>query len=199
METTEEKDKCYLSETEKGIWFSFSRRHFLSLAGWGLFFAAIGGYLTQLFGYKGFFYPKVLFEPSPRFAAGQPMSFPENSVTKLPSRRVFIVRDGKLLTPRLDNALSGVTRNVILKLAKENGIETTESDLFVYDFHTADEIFVTATSFTIYPVARFNTQKLDAPIPGPVTRQLMSAFSSLVGMDIVQRVTDYANTKTRAK
>ena len=94
MEPTEEKDKCYLSETEKGIWFSFSRRHFLSLAGWGLFFAAIGGYLTQLFGYKGFFYPKVLFEPSPRFAVGQPMSFPENSVTKLQSRRVFIVRDG---------------------------------------------------------------------------------------------------------
>lgn len=120
-------------------------------------------------------------------------------VAEGPRYNCFIVRGGKLLTPRLDNALSGVTRNVILKLAKENGIETAESDLFVYDFHTADEIFVTATSFTIYPVARFNTQKLDAPIPGPVTRQLMSAFSSLVGMDIVQRVTDYANTKTRAK
>jgi len=93
METTE-KDKCCSSETEERIWFSFSRRHFLSLAGWGLFFAAIGGYLSQLFGYKGFFYPKVIFEPSPRFTVGDPKSFPENSVTKLKSRRVFIVRDG---------------------------------------------------------------------------------------------------------
>lgn len=93
METTE-KEKGYSSETEERIWFSFSRRHFLSLAGWGLFFAAIGGYLSQLFGYKGFFYPKVIFEPSPRFTVGDPKSFPENSVTKLKSRRVFIVRDG---------------------------------------------------------------------------------------------------------
>ena len=120
-------------------------------------------------------------------------------VAEGPRYNCFIVSDGKLLTPRLDNALSGVTRNVILKLAKENGIETVESDLFVYDFYTADEIFVTATSFTIYPVARFNTQKLEEPVPGPVSKKLMSAFSNLVGMDIVQRVTDYVNAKPKAK
>ena len=94
METTE-KDKGYSSETEERIWFSFSRRHFLSLAGWGLLFAAMGGYLVRFFWFKhGFFYPKVLFELSPRFAVGEPKSFAENSVTKLKSRRVFIVRDG---------------------------------------------------------------------------------------------------------
>ena len=90
METTE-KDKCYSSETEERIWFSFSRRHFLSLAGWGLLFAAMGGYLVRFFWFKhGFFYPKVLFELSPRFAVGEPKSFAENSVTKLKSRWVFI-------------------------------------------------------------------------------------------------------------
>jgi cytochrome b6-f complex iron-sulfur subunit len=95
METTEEKDRCNASETGDMIWFTFSRRHFLSLAGWGLFFAAMGGYLVRFFWFKhGFFFPKVVFEPSPRFTVGDPKSFPENSVTKLNSRRIFIVRDG---------------------------------------------------------------------------------------------------------
>jgi cytochrome b6-f complex iron-sulfur subunit len=66
----------------------------LSLAGWGLFFATIGGYLSQLLGYKGFFYPKVLFEPSPKFPVGDPGSFAVNSVTTLKSRKIFVVRDG---------------------------------------------------------------------------------------------------------
>ena len=91
---TKEKNKCCESENAGGIWFSFSRRNFLSLAGWGMFFATILGYLSQLLGYKGFFYPKVLFEPSPRFAVGEPKSFSENSVTTLKSRKIFVVRDG---------------------------------------------------------------------------------------------------------
>ncbi len=93
MKATEENN-CNTSETDEKIWFTFTRRHFLSLAGWGLFFTAVGAFLSQIFGYKGFFYPRVLFEPSPRFTVGRPDSFPESSVTKLKSRRVFIVRDG---------------------------------------------------------------------------------------------------------
>lgn len=82
------------SESEGGIWFTFSRRSFLTLAGWGLFLATLGAYLAELLGYKGFFYPKVLFEPSPRFSVGEPKAFPENSVTTLKARKLFVVRDG---------------------------------------------------------------------------------------------------------
>ncbi|UJS18098.1 MAG: ubiquinol-cytochrome c reductase iron-sulfur subunit [Candidatus Jettenia sp.] len=89
-----EKTRRNTSETEGRIWFNFSRRNFLTVAGWGLFFATIGAYLSQILGYKGFFYPKVLFEPSPKFAVGEPKSFPENSVTTLKSRKIFVVRDG---------------------------------------------------------------------------------------------------------
>ena len=63
---------------------------------------------------------------------------------------------------------------------------------------SADEIFVTATSFTIYPVARFNERELGKPIPGPITQQLLSAFSKLVGFDIVQRVISYVQAKAKA-
>ena len=93
MKATEENN-CNTSETDEKIWFTFTRRHFMSLAGWGLFFTAMGAFLIKILGYKGFFYPRVLFEPSPRFTVGEPGSFPENSVTKLKTRRVFIVRNG---------------------------------------------------------------------------------------------------------
>lgn len=91
---TKEKRKNFTSESEGGIWFTFSRRNILTLAGWGLFFATIGAYLMQIMGYKGYFYPKVLFEPSPRFSVGEPKSFLENSVTTLKARKIFIVHDG---------------------------------------------------------------------------------------------------------
>ena len=109
-------------------------------------------------------------------------------VAEGPRFNCFIVKDGMLFTPRLDNILSGVTRNTILSMAKELGIGSIETDLYVYDFYNADEIFIAATSYTIYPVARFNEKQMAQPLPGPVTHQLLSAFSRLVGVDIIQRV-----------
>ena len=106
----------------------------------------------------------------------------------------FMVQDDKLLTPKRDNVLAGITRGTILRLARELGIETVEMDLWTYDFYNADEIFTTATTFTIGPVAKFNEKILPGPIPGPVTQQLLSAFSKLVGVDIVQRVVNYVKT-----
>ena len=102
METTKQ-DRCNTSETGENMCLSFSRRHFFSLAGWGMFFAAMLGFLSQIFGYKGFFYPRVLFEPSPRFTIGKPDDFPQISVTKLKERRVFIVRSGNIF-----QAISGM-------------------------------------------------------------------------------------------
>jgi len=110
----------------------------------------------------------------------------------------FIVRDGRLLTPRQDNILGGITRTTLMRLAKKLGIEIDETDLYVYDLYNADEIFLTANSFTIFPVTKFNEKVLPRPIPGPVTQELLSAFSELVGVDIVQRVVSYVQAKAKA-
>ena len=110
----------------------------------------------------------------------------------------FMVRDGRLLTPRRDNVLGGVTRATLLRLAEELKIESAETDLYVYDLYNADEIFMTANSLTIAPVAKFNERVLSKPVPGPVTQQLLSAFSKLVGVDIAQRVINYVQTKAKA-
>jgi len=119
-------------------------------------------------------------------------------VAEGPVYNCFMVKDGKLLTPKLHNALGGVTRDKLIMLAKENNIETEETDLYIYDFYNADEIFVAANSFTIVPVAKFNERELTQPIPGPITRQLYSAFSKLVGVDIFQRPISYVQAGAKA-
>ncbi|MEI9479216.1 MAG: aminotransferase class IV [Deltaproteobacteria bacterium] len=99
----------------------------------------------------------------------------------------FMVSKGRLLTPRIWSILPGITRETILELAKELGIETTETDLFVYDLYNADEVFLSASSPFIEPFSKVDTIPLNKPFPGPITKQLISAFSERVGVDIVQQ------------
>ena len=112
------------------------------------------------------------------------------------ARQSFLmVKEGKLLTSRLTNPLGSITRTTVLELAKELEIECFETDLCVYDLYNADEIMITGTSYFIFPVSKFNERVLPTPIPGPITKQLQSAFSKSVHYDIVQRVLDYVQTK----
>ncbi len=112
-----------------------------------------------------------------------------------PRKNFFMVKEGRLLTSKPTNCLGGVTRATIIELAKELKMEFAEADLSPYDFYNADEIFLTGTSFAVYPVAKFNGRVLEKPIPGPVTRQLLSAFGKMVGIDIVQRAASYVQAK----
>ena len=99
---------------------------------------------------------------------------------------IFIVRGGRLLTPRARYVLPGITRETLIELANELGIPVEEADIDLFSAATADEIFITSTSLCICPVASLNgipTQ--DRAIPGPITRGLQDAFRELVGVDFV--------------
>jgi branched-chain amino acid aminotransferase len=98
---------------------------------------------------------------------------------------LFIVKDRSLLTPRDQVVLGGISRQTVLELAQELKIHTRKEDIDLFDVYTADEAFVTSTSFCICPVWKFNGMKIGKQIPGPVTDQLQRAYSALVGMDFV--------------
>ncbi len=83
-----------LEEKEKTGGLYTSRRDFFTLAGWGVFLVAMLAYTWKILGPKQFFFPKVLFEPSPVFPVGFPSDFAENTITTIKSRKVFISRDG---------------------------------------------------------------------------------------------------------
>ena len=103
---------------------------------------------------------------------------------------IFTVKEGTIYTPKSQYVLAGVTRETVLELAAECGIPAVEADLSPYDGCTADEAFITSTSFCVCPVRSINGVTLgDGTVPGPVTKALTDAFIALVDHDFVAQYT----------
>jgi branched-chain amino acid aminotransferase len=87
----------------------------------------------------------------------------EGNVAETASTNVFLVRDGVVFTPVPNGTfLNGLTRQRVIGLMREDGIEVVECSLAVEDFHKADEIFVTGNIAKVMPVARFEDRCFDA-------------------------------------
>jgi branched-chain amino acid aminotransferase len=99
---------------------------------------------------------------------------------------IFLVRDGRLTTPRERYVLPGVSRQATIDLVRELAIGFEEKDLDLFDAYTADECFLTSTSLCICGVRSLNGRSFAAGnVPGPVTRRLIDAYKELVGCDFV--------------
>ncbi len=99
---------------------------------------------------------------------------------------IFLVRDGRLQTPRERYVLPGVSRQATIDLARQIEIPFEEKDLDLYDAYTADECFLTSTSLCICGVRSLNGRTFAAgEVPGPVTRRLTDAYKEMVGCDFV--------------
>ena len=103
---------------------------------------------------------------------------------------IFVVRDGGIMTPHSRYVLPGISRATAIELARKLGISAMEADLDIYDALTADEAFITSTSYCICPVARFNGRPIgDGRVPGPITARLTKAYIELVDCDFVRQYT----------
>ena len=98
---------------------------------------------------------------------------------------IFLVQKGQLLTPREQAVLSGISRETVIDLAREAGLEAVEKDIDLYDAYNADEAFLTSTSLCICPIASVNGAKIGNAVPGAVTRQLTEAYCRFVDFDFV--------------
>jgi branched-chain amino acid aminotransferase len=103
-------------------------------------------------------------------------------VTEGSSSNVFAVRGGVLRTPPLAaGILEGVTRGVVLRLARGLGLRAEEVPLLPEELEGADEVFITSTVREILPVTRLGTHVVGSGRPGPVTLRLHGAFRALAG------------------
>jgi branched-chain amino acid aminotransferase len=94
----------------------------------------------------------------------------------------FLVQGGRVLTPPLTaGLLPGVTREFVIGLARELGIDAAEAGLTPDDLRTADEAFITGTTREITPVVAVDELKIGSGTPGPVTQRLIEAFGKKVG------------------
>ena len=93
---------------------------------------------------------------------------------------IFIVRDGVLSTPpETAGILKGITRGVVIDLARKEGIEVREENLTRYDLFTADECFLTGTAAEIIPVVKIDRRQIGTGTPGPITQRLRQLFKEL--------------------
>ena len=93
---------------------------------------------------------------------------------------VLAVRGHTLLTPPEGPLLlSGVTRKVVLGLAREAGVVVKEQSVSEADLYAADEVLLTGTTIEVLPVARVNGRRIGAGAPGPTTQLLMGRFRDL--------------------
>lgn len=93
---------------------------------------------------------------------------------------IFLVRDGALITPPEDHRiLSGVTRAVVLELARTDGRPVQERPVRLDELRAADELFLTGTTIEVMPVVRVDGSAVAAGTPGPLTRHLRARFHAL--------------------
>jgi len=99
---------------------------------------------------------------------------------------IFIVEDGVVYTPEDRFVLCGVSRQTAIDLAEAQGLKVVRKELDLYDAYTADEAFITSTSFCIVPINSFNGIEVgDGAIPGPITKRITDAYIKFVDHDFV--------------
>lgn len=105
----------------------------------------------------------------------------EGVLTEGTTSNFFFVNEGKLFTPSLDcGILSGITRDVAIQLALENGIPLEEGHWPPEELTHAEEAFVTGTVKKIMPATRLDGKPIGNGKPGPITARFMRLYDQLL-------------------
>lgn len=92
---------------------------------------------------------------------------------------IFVVKDGVIYTPSTAaSVLEGITRDTVIKIARDLGFEVIERDLVRSDLFLADELFCTGTAAEITPIRELDKRVIGKP--GPTTRKLQEKFFEVV-------------------
>jgi len=101
-------------------------------------------------------------------------------VTEGSADNLFLVTAGALYTPRAEDALEGITRATVIEMAQRERIAVNERQLTVYDFYTADEVFVTGSGAGIIPALEIDGRPVSGRSAGPVTQRIVALYDEEV-------------------
>ncbi len=103
----------------------------------------------------------------------------EGYVAEATGDNVFIVQNGTVLTPPVESGgLGGITRGVVIRLARQLGIEVVEKNLTRYDLYVCDELFLTGTAAEVIGIVEIDGRRIGDGKPGPTTRRLRETFDN---------------------
>ena len=106
---------------------------------------------------------------------------PFGQLTESTTSNFFFVQDGRVMTPSLDcGILAGITRDIVIRIARENGIPLEEGVWPIEILDKADEMFLTGTVKHLIPVTRFDGKIIGDGKPGTITRSLMHFYERLL-------------------
>jgi len=101
----------------------------------------------------------------------------EGYVAEATGDNVFIVKNGVIYTPPVEaGALEGITRAVVIKLAKEEKLEVVEKNLTKMDLYICDEFFLTGTAAEVIGIVEIDGRVVGDGKPGPITKLLRKKF-----------------------
>lgn len=104
----------------------------------------------------------------------------DGHVTEGSSSNMFIVKDGKVLTPPLSRfILAGITRQAVLQLLTKHAIPYAERQFSLEELKQADEVFMTSTSVEVLPIVTVDGQDIGTGKPGEITKRLHTYFQEL--------------------
>jgi branched-chain amino acid aminotransferase len=100
---------------------------------------------------------------------------------------VFAVKGNTLMTPPpWCGGLAGITREKVMMLARNMGMDVQETVMTRYEIWTADEVFLTGTAAEVIPVVELDKRSIGSGKPGPVTKKLVQTYRKLAGEDGVK-------------
>jgi len=101
----------------------------------------------------------------------------EGYVAEATGDNVFTVKKGLVFTPPIEaGALEGITRNVVIKLARKENLQVVEKDLTRFDLYVCDEFFLTGTAAEVIGIIEIDGRVIGDGKPGPVTKMLRKKF-----------------------
>jgi branched-chain amino acid aminotransferase len=102
------------------------------------------------------------------------------NISEAPGENIFIIRDGKLLTPPpSSSALEGITKDSVIKIAKDLGYQTIEREIPRTEIYFADEVFLTGTAAEITPVISIDGKQVGNGKVGKITEDIRKIYSDI--------------------
>jgi branched-chain amino acid aminotransferase len=101
-------------------------------------------------------------------------------VSEASGENIFIVRNGRLKTPPLGSVLDGITRDSVIKIALDKGIEVVEQPVTRDELYAADECFLTGTAAEVTPIREVDNRTIGTGTRGAITRTLQSTYFDAV-------------------
>ncbi len=100
----------------------------------------------------------------------------DGSILEGPGYNVFMVSNGKVISPPTENILVGITRETCFEIAKEIGLESAEQKITSHDIYNADEVFLSSTAGGVIGVREIDHRMIGTGQTGPVTKRIRENY-----------------------